>query len=146
MAWQLIMQVRIYTENTVREQLQEAQRDYIRASVGLSSTGRLLVPKMLHCFAKGMIDSDANLGVWISQYLPPHQAAFVEHCMSKRRHSHSLLISSRNCGILPFDTRFRYLFLPEQMIWLLWEMLGPPVHRVLKLYLIEDIPPAASRL
>ncbi|XP_052181743.1 uncharacterized protein LOC127794574 isoform X2 [Diospyros lotus] len=108
--------VRIYTANTVREQLQEAQRDYIRASVGLSSTGRLLVPKMLHCFAKGMIDSDANLGVWISQYLPPHQAAFVEHCMSKRRHSHSLLISSRNCGILPFDTRFRYLFLPEQMI------------------------------
>ncbi|KAL6996067.1 hypothetical protein U1Q18_006203 [Sarracenia purpurea var. burkii] len=103
--------VRIYTASNVMEELQEAQRDFIRASVGVSSKGRLLVPKMLHCFAKGFID-DANLAVWISHYLPPHQAAFVEECISKRR---QCLLSSRNCGILPFDSRFRYLFLPEQI-------------------------------
>lgn len=103
--------IRIYTANNVREELQEAQRDFVRASVGVSSKGRLLVPKMLHCFAKGFID-DASLAVWISHYLPPHQAAFVEQCISKRRQS---LLSSRNCGILPFDSHFRYLFLPEQI-------------------------------
>ncbi|KAI8544867.1 hypothetical protein RHMOL_Rhmol08G0328200 [Rhododendron molle] len=103
--------VRIYTASNVREELHEAQRDFIRASVGVSSKGRLLVPKMLHCFSKSFVD-DANLAVWISHYLPPHQAAFVEQCISKRRQS---LLSSRNCGILPFDSRFRYLFLPEQM-------------------------------
>ncbi|XP_059640098.1 uncharacterized protein LOC132282439 isoform X2 [Cornus florida] len=103
--------IRIYTAENVREELQEAQEDFIRASVGVSSKGKLLVPKMLHCYAKGFVD-DAKLAVWISQYLPPHQAAFVEQCMSKRRQS---LLGSCNCGILPFDSRFRYLFLPEKI-------------------------------
>lgn len=103
--------VRIYTVGNVREELEEAQRDYIRASVGVSNKGRLLVPKMLHCFAKSFVD-DLNLAVWISHYLPPHQAAFVEQCISQRRQS---LLGSRNCGILPFDSHFRYLFLPDKV-------------------------------
>ncbi|XVF74902.1 hypothetical protein PTKIN_Ptkin13bG0147800 [Pterospermum kingtungense] len=103
--------VRIYTANNVREELEEAQRDFIRASVGVSSKGKLLVPKLLHCFAKSFVD-DSNLAVWISHYLPPHQAAFVEQCISQRRQS---LLGSRNCGILPFDSRFRYLFLPDKI-------------------------------
>ncbi|XP_068303726.1 uncharacterized protein [Pyrus communis] len=103
--------VRIYTAKNVREELQEAQRDFVRASVGVSSRGRLLVPKMVHCFAKGIVD-DSNLAVWISNYLPPHQAAFVEQCMSQRRQK---LLGSRNCGILPFDSHFRYLFLPDKI-------------------------------
>ncbi|KAH9662176.1 hypothetical protein KPL70_024759 [Citrus sinensis] len=94
--------ISIYTAKNVREELQEAQRDFIRASVGFSSKGKLLVPKMLHCFCKGSVD-DANLAVWISHYLPPHQAAFVEQCISQRRQS---FLGSRNCGILPFDSRF----------------------------------------
>lgn len=103
--------VRIYTAKNVREELQEAQRDFVRASVGVSNKGRLLVPKLLHCFAKGSVD-DSNLAVWISHYLPPHQAIFVEQCISQRRQS---LLGSRNCGILPFDSRFRYLFLPDKI-------------------------------
>ncbi|KAG7017975.1 hypothetical protein SDJN02_19841, partial [Cucurbita argyrosperma subsp. argyrosperma] len=102
--------VRIYNANNIQEDLVEAQRDFIRASVGVSNKGRLLVPKLLYCFAKNSVD-DANLAVWISQYLPPHQAAFVQGCISQRRQS---LIGSRNCGILPFDSRFRYLFLAEK--------------------------------
>ncbi|XP_028759093.1 uncharacterized protein LOC114718014 isoform X2 [Neltuma alba] len=101
--------VRIYTAKNVREELEDAQRDYIRAAVGVSSKGRLLVPKMLHCFAKSFAD-DASLAVWISHYLPPSQAAFVEQCMSQRRQS---FLGSRNCAILSFDSRFRYLFLPD---------------------------------
>lgn len=103
--------ISIYTAKNVREELQEAQRDFIRASVGFSSKGKLLVPKMLHCFCKGSVD-DANLAVWISHYLPPLQAAFVEQCISQRRQS---FLGSRNCGILPFDSRFRYLFLPDKI-------------------------------
>ncbi|XP_058113416.1 uncharacterized protein LOC131256560 isoform X2 [Magnolia sinica] len=104
--------VRIYTPKSIREELQESQRDFIRASVGVSSKGKLLVPKMIHCFARGFVD-DANLAVWISRFLPPQQAAFVEQCISKRRQS---FLSSRNCGILTFDSRFRYLFLPETLL------------------------------
>ncbi|KAL5749452.1 hypothetical protein ACOSP7_024055 [Xanthoceras sorbifolium] len=103
--------VRIYTAENVKEELQEAQHDFIRVSVGVSNKGKLLVPKMLHCFAKGFVD-DANLAVWISHYLPPLQAAFVEQCISQRRQS---LLGSRNCGILTFDSRFRYLFFPDKI-------------------------------
>ncbi|KAG5241026.1 Ternary complex factor MIP1, leucine-zipper [Salix suchowensis] len=102
--------VRVFTAKNVREELKEAQHDFIRASAGVSNKGKLLVPKMLHCFAKGSVD-DTNLAVWISHYLPPNQAAFVEQCISQRRQS---LLGSRNCGILPFDSRFRYLFLPDK--------------------------------
>ncbi|KAI4325188.1 hypothetical protein MLD38_030606 [Melastoma candidum] len=104
--------VRIYTTQNIREELQEAQRDFIRASVGVSNKGKLLVPKLLHCFAKGFVD-DANLGEWISHYLPAQQAAFVERCMAQRRHS---FLASRNCGIISFDSRFRYLFLPDKVV------------------------------
>ncbi|KAG1332029.1 hypothetical protein COCNU_02G019970 [Cocos nucifera] len=103
--------VKIYSPRNVREQLQEAQRDFIRASVGVSNKGKLLVPKMLHCFARGFVD-DANIAVWISHFLPQQQAAFVEQCISRRRQS---FLGSRNCGIIPFDSRFRYLFLPEKL-------------------------------
>ncbi|XP_065863719.1 uncharacterized protein [Euphorbia lathyris] len=99
--------VRVYTAKNVKEELEEAQYEFIRASVGVSNKGKLLVPKMLHCFAKGFID-DSKLAVWISHYLPSDQAVFVEKCISERR------LSSRNCGILPFDSRFRYLFMPDK--------------------------------
>ncbi|CAN1299074.1 hypothetical protein LINPERPRIM_LOCUS24052, partial [Linum perenne] len=104
--------VRAYTAKNVREELEEAQHEFIRASVGVSSRGKLLVPKLVHCFAKSIVD-DSNLAVWISHYLPPNQAMFVEQCISQRRRQS--LLGSRNCGILPFDSRFRYLFLPDKV-------------------------------
>ncbi|WOL08528.1 hypothetical protein Cni_G17281 [Canna indica] len=103
--------VKVYTPVNVKEELQEAQRDFIRASVGISSKGKLLVPKMLYCFVRGIVD-DSNFATWISQFLPPKQANFVQLCMSQRRQR---FLGSRNFGVLPFDSRFRYLFLPEKL-------------------------------
>ncbi|TVU07707.1 hypothetical protein EJB05_41073, partial [Eragrostis curvula] len=101
--------VKIYTANNVREELQDAQRDFIRASIGVSRKGKLLVPKMLHCFARGFVD-DNSFPIWISHFLPQQQATFVDHCVSQRRQS---LLGTRTFGIIPFDSRFRYLFLPD---------------------------------
>ncbi|KAK3131218.1 hypothetical protein QOZ80_6BG0503620 [Eleusine coracana subsp. coracana] len=101
--------VKIYTANNVREELQDAQRDFIRASVGVSRKGKLLVPKMLHCFSRGFVD-DNSFPIWISHFLPQQQATFVDHCVSQRRQS---FLGSRTFGIIPFDSRFRYLFLPD---------------------------------
>ncbi|CAL5040376.1 unnamed protein product [Urochloa decumbens] len=101
--------LKIYTANNVREELQDAQRDFIRASVGVSRKGKLLVPKMLHCFARGFVD-DNSFPIWISHFLPQQQATFVDHCVSQRRKS---LLGTRTFGIIPFDSRFRYLFLPD---------------------------------
>jgi len=109
----LDLQVKVYTARNVKDELREAQRDFIRASVGLTNKGKLLVPKMLHSFARGLMN-DSKLAIWIPRFLPQEQAAFVEQCISKRRQS---FLGSRNCGVLPFDSRFRYLFLPETLPW-----------------------------
>eukprot|EP01018_Ginkgo_biloba_P026897 Gb_18406 [translate_table: standard] len=101
--------VRVFTAEKVNEELQDALHDYVRASVGISTKGKLLVPKLLHCFAKGMID-DNELVDWICQFLSPSQAVVVHDCIVQRRHR---FLSSRNCAVIPFDLRFRYLFLPE---------------------------------
>lgn len=101
--------VRVYTAGNVKEELQVAQRDFIRASVGMSNKKKLLVPKMLHSFARGFVD-DSDIPIWISRFLPQQQVGFLEHCTSQRRYS---LLGSRSCGIIPYDSRFRYLFLPD---------------------------------
>ncbi|MCL7024153.1 hypothetical protein MKW94_030108 [Papaver nudicaule] len=100
--------VRVYSVHNVREELQHAQRDFVRASVGVSRRGKLFMPRMLYEFASKFVD-DLNLGAWVAQYLPPHQELLVERCISKRRQS---FLGRSSTAIVPFDSRFRYLFLP----------------------------------
>lgn len=101
--------VRIFTAEKVHEDLHHALHDYVCASVGISSKGKLLVPKLLHCFAKGVIEEN-ELVDWICQFLSPSQAAVVQNCFTQRRQR---FLGSRSYAITPFDLRFRYLFLPE---------------------------------
>ncbi|XP_068664202.1 uncharacterized protein [Aristolochia californica] len=101
--------VKIFTPDDVREQLHESLRDYIQASVGISSKGKLLVPKLLHCYAKGIVE-DSLLADWICSYLSPEQASIVRDCTSHRKQR---LLGARGFTIVPFDSRFRYLFLLE---------------------------------
>ncbi|XP_020518817.1 uncharacterized protein LOC18427447 isoform X1 [Amborella trichopoda] len=102
--------VRIFTADNVREELKNSLKDYVQASVGINNKGKLLVPKMLHSFAKTIVE-EALLSEWICQFLPSHQAAVIQDCIRQRRQR---FLGSRNCyAILPFDSRFRYLFLPE---------------------------------
>lgn len=104
--------VKVYTAANVKDELEEAQRDFVRASVGMSSKRKLLIPKMLHSFARTFVD-DSEIPVWILRFLPQRQAGFVEQCISQRRYS---LLGSRSCGVIPYDSRFRYLFLPDDVI------------------------------
>ncbi|WOL08525.1 hypothetical protein Cni_G17278 [Canna indica] len=48
--------VKVYTPVNVKEELQEAQRDFIRASVGISSKGKLLVPLMTATLLLGSLN------------------------------------------------------------------------------------------
>ncbi|KAI3880203.1 hypothetical protein MKW92_001724 [Papaver armeniacum] len=100
--------VRVYSVQNIKEELKHAQRDFIRASVAVSRRGKLLMPRMLYEFASTFVD-DLTLGIWVSQYLLPHQAVVVEQCIAKRRQS---FLGRSSTVIVPFDSRFRYLFLP----------------------------------
>ncbi|KAJ6837604.1 uncharacterized protein M6B38_119735 [Iris pallida] len=102
--------VRIFTPENVQDELKNSMKDYIQASVGIGDRGKkVLVPKLLHCFARGVVE-DSLLVDWICRYLTPDQVAAVRDSASQRKQR---LLGVRSFGIVPFDSRFRYLFLPE---------------------------------
>ncbi|XVF48807.1 hypothetical protein PTKIN_Ptkin03bG0218100 [Pterospermum kingtungense] len=102
--------VRIFRAGNVNELLKTSMKDYIQASVGISDKGKLLVPKLLHCFAKGVVE-DSHLPDWICQFLVPQQASMVRGCLS--RNKWRLLLGARSFSVLPFDPRFRFLFISD---------------------------------
>lgn len=99
-------QVRIYKPESLQPQLREALQDYARASVGISTKGKLLVPKLLYAYAREYVE-DASLLDWVCNLLPSHQVAVIFDCVQQRRRR---FLGSKTFNIVPFDFSFRYLF------------------------------------
>ncbi|PNT65905.1 hypothetical protein BRADI_3g04170v3 [Brachypodium distachyon] len=101
--------VRIYTASNVRHELLESMRDYIQASVGISDRGKLLIPKLVQSYAKGAVE-DSLFTDWICHHLSPDQVAAMRDSSSQRRQR---LLGARSFTVITFDSKFRYLFLPD---------------------------------
>ncbi|KAG0470011.1 hypothetical protein HPP92_016711 [Vanilla planifolia] len=99
--------VRIFTADNVQAELQKSMKDYIQASIGINDKGKVLVPQLLYCFAKGVVE-DSLLVDWICRHLNPEQAAVVRGLTQRKR-----LLGVRSFSVIPFDSRFRYLFMPH---------------------------------
>lgn len=87
-------------------------RDYIRAAVGINDRGKLLVPKLLHSYAKGIVE-DSLLVDWISHHLSHDQIMAIRDSSLQKRQR---LLSARSFTVVPFDTKFRYLFLQDDIV------------------------------
>ncbi|PHT91588.1 hypothetical protein T459_06701 [Capsicum annuum] len=76
--------VRVYTASQVETQLETAKRDYLQAAVGISSTNKLIIPKLLDWylldFAK---DLDALLD-WVCLQLPDELRNQTMKCLERR--------------------------------------------------------------
>ncbi|URE42912.1 hypothetical protein MUK42_25437 [Musa troglodytarum] len=101
--------VRVFTPDNIQDELQNSMKDYIQASIGTSEKGKLLVPTLLHCFAKGIVE-DSLLVDWICQHLSPDEVIISRDSTSLQK---QWLLDVRSFSIIPFDPRFRYLFLPD---------------------------------
>ncbi|XP_024545892.1 uncharacterized protein LOC9648917 isoform X1 [Selaginella moellendorffii] len=101
--------VRIYTAETIYEQLEVSLRDYLRASVGINhKSSKLMVPKLLYAHVRETQGSEVSLADWICAHLSSSQLRFVMSSLKRRKQrGHSAV------QVLPFDFRFRYLFLAE---------------------------------
>ncbi|KAK8610321.1 hypothetical protein V6N13_081482 [Hibiscus sabdariffa] len=99
--------VRIFRPEDTNELLKCSMKDYIQASIGISNKGKLLLPKLLHCFAKGVVE-DSVLPEWICRFVSPQQASMVRSCISRNKWR---LLGARVFSVVPFDSRFRFLFL-----------------------------------
>ncbi|XP_047078706.1 uncharacterized protein LOC124689183 [Lolium rigidum] len=102
--------VRIFTAENVRNELLESLRDYIQASVGISDRGKLLIPKLLQSYAKGAVE-DSLFTDWICHHLSPDQVAVIRDSSSSQRKQR--LLGARSFTVVAFDSKFRYLFLPD---------------------------------
>ncbi|KAM0849419.1 hypothetical protein ACQ4PT_053760 [Festuca glaucescens] len=102
--------VRIFSAENVRQELQESMRDYIRASVGINDKGKLTVPALLQSYAKGTVE-DSLLADWICRQLTPAQVSAIQDTTSSRKQR---LLGFRSFTVIPFDSKFRYLFLPDR--------------------------------
>jgi hypothetical protein len=87
-------------------------RDYIRAAVSINEKGKLLVPKLLHSYAKGIVE-DSLLVDWISHQLSHDQIMAIRFSALQKRQR---LLSARSFTVVPFDTKFRYLFLQDDIV------------------------------
>jgi hypothetical protein len=105
-----VIQVRIFTAANVRNELVESLRDYIQASVGISDRGKLLIPKLLQGYAKGAVE-DSLFTDWICHHLSPDQVAAIRDSSSSQRKQR--LLGARSFTVVAFDSKFRYLFLPD---------------------------------
>eukprot|EP00250_Pteridium_aquilinum_P013164 c21172_g2_i1 orf=428-2461(+) len=102
--------VRVYTAENVHEELQCSLQDYARASIGVNTRGKLLIPKLLFDFGLDLVE-EGNLLDWICQFLPCQQSSLIRNCMSHRQHK---FLNSKHFSVVPFDFHFRYLFLLGQ--------------------------------
>ncbi|KAK3000087.1 hypothetical protein RJ639_023688 [Escallonia herrerae] len=97
--------VRVYTACQVENELEAAKRDYLQAAVGISSTNKLIIPKLLDWylldFAK---DLDAFLD-WICLQLPDELRNAAVTCLESRGREPL----SRLVQVTPYDFSFRYL-------------------------------------
>ncbi|XP_042377114.1 uncharacterized protein LOC121970444 isoform X1 [Zingiber officinale] len=101
--------IRVFKADSIQQDLHNSMLDYIRASIGISDKGKLLVPKLLHSYTKGIVE-DSLLVDWICRHLSPDQIAIVRESTSQRKQR---LLGVRSFSIIPYDSRFRYLFLSE---------------------------------
>jgi len=97
--------MRVYTGTDVRAELQASCKDFLMAAVGINRHKRVLLPKILHWYARDFSHDVQSLMEWISTQLPEEKKEALRQCLKKSgkqlRH---------HMTVLPYDWSFRYLF------------------------------------
>jgi len=98
--------VRVYTAARVEEELEAAKREYLQAAVGVSSPGRLAVPKLLHWYLLDFAKDVDSLMDWVCLQLPAGLRQQAVRAVEGGRRAGA---EPRRIQVLPYEFRFRYL-------------------------------------
>jgi len=105
----MILQLRVYTVANVQAELEIACRDYLMAAVGVNKRKRILLPKILHWYARDFSHDAESLIEWIAGKLPVEKRAAFDECLKKGRGKstrHRILVQS-------YDWSLFYLYNPK---------------------------------
>jgi hypothetical protein len=99
------MQVRVYTASRVEEELEVAKRDFLQATVGISRTNKLIIPKLLDWYLLDFAKDMESLLDWICLQLPNELRNEAVKCLERRgRDPLSQIVQ-----VMPYDFSFRLL-------------------------------------
>lgn len=76
------------------------------AAVGVSKKKKVLLPKILHWYAKDFSHDAESLMEWIAAKLPPEKRSAFEECLKKKLGKGS----RHRMSVRPYDWSFRYLY------------------------------------
>lgn len=98
--------VRVYTAGNIENELQVAKKEYLQASVGISTSKKLVaIPKLLDWYLLDFAKDLESLLDWICLQLPNEHGKEAISCLERRNNeplSHVL-------QIVPYEFSFRYL-------------------------------------
>ncbi|KAF8049391.1 hypothetical protein N665_2222s0005 [Sinapis alba] len=98
--------VRVYTAGKVEEELEAAKREYLEASVGISTT-KMGIPKLMEWYSHDFAKDTESLLDWICLQLPTELGKDALNCLQQGM---SQSPASTRIHIIPYDFSFRYLF------------------------------------
>ncbi|XP_030462660.2 uncharacterized protein LOC115682550 isoform X1 [Syzygium oleosum] len=96
--------VRVYTACHVEDELEAAKRDYLQASVGISRTNKLIIPKLLDWYLLDFAKDMESLLDWVCLQLPDDLRREAVRCLEKKGEPLSQLVQ-----VTPYDFSFRLL-------------------------------------
>jgi len=97
--------VRVYTSTEVETELEAAKREYMQAAIGVTTEGKVLIPKLLDWYMWDFAKDTNSLLEWICEQLPISLRATVEECLKGKTDE----CVSQVTEVMPYEFAFRYL-------------------------------------
>nr|ACH63242.1 hypothetical protein [Rheum australe] len=97
--------VRVYTASQVENELEVAKREYLHASVGISRTRKLMIPKVMDWYLLDFAKDLESLLDWICLQLPVELRKEAIKCLERGK-DESL---SQRVQVMSYEFSFRYL-------------------------------------
>ncbi|PRQ18222.1 putative ternary complex factor MIP1, leucine-zipper [Rosa chinensis] len=109
--------LKVYTASNVRDELEEAKKDFIKANVVVKKSRKVFLPKMLERFSREASFGSDDLLKWVTDNVDEKLQDSIRKCIDHK----SSKKASQIIEWLPYNSRFRYVFpkdLAEKPWWL----------------------------
>ncbi|RZC45570.1 hypothetical protein C5167_038512 [Papaver somniferum] len=97
--------VRVYSASEVENELETAKRDYLQAAVSITSSNKLVIPKLLDWYLLDFAKDMKSLLDWVALQLPNELRTKAVKCLERGRNEPL----SQMVQVTPYEFNFRYL-------------------------------------
>ena len=109
---QFYIQVRVYTEKNVYNELEMAKKEFLLASIGIQNNRKVLLPKLLEWYAKETSIGSGSLLGWVCQNVDEIQREAIKKCIERKPHK-----TPTHCiEWLQYNSNFRYMFSKDLVV------------------------------